>query len=112
MLRCFACCTLFTFAALAADITGKWKAVLRAPDGQTFEARLTLTAEGERLTGTLAGQYGEAQIHDGAVDGDTITFKVVRNERAQQYKGKVTGDTMKLVVRDGEREATITATRE
>ena len=46
------------------------------------------------------------------MDGDTITFKVVQNERVNQYKGEVTGDTMKLVVRDGDREATITATRD
>jgi hypothetical protein len=104
--------TLLTFVAFAADVSGKWKTVLHAPNGQTFEAKLTLKAEGQKLTGTLAGQYGEVQIQDGVVDGDSISFKIVRNQRANEYKGEVKGDTMKLVVKDGEREATITGTRE
>lgn len=105
-------CTLFIFAALAADVSGNWKIVLHAPNGQTLDAKLTLKAEGHKLTGTLTGQAGTAQIQDGTVDGDTITFKIVRNERVNQYKGEAKGDTMTLVVKDGDREFTLTATRE
>jgi hypothetical protein len=112
MLRRLAVCTLFALVALAADVSGNWKLVMRAPNGETIDGRLTLKAEGQMLTGTIAGPKGEAPIQDGRVEGDTITFKIVRNERANQYTGEVKGNTMKLVVKDGDREATITATRE
>jgi hypothetical protein len=77
--------------ALAADIDGKWTAEVEGRRG-TVTQTLTLTADGNTLTGSLEGGRGGAvDISDGKIDGNKVSFKVVRefngNQFAQQYKG-------------------------
>ena len=89
-----------SMAALAADASGTWKASLETPNG-TMENTFTLKVDGDKLTGTVTmGQFGEAPISEGKVDGDTVSFAVVREFNGNQfrinYKGKVSGDEMKL----------------
>ncbi|MGD0102079.1 MAG: hypothetical protein ABSC60_17205, partial [Acidobacteriota bacterium] len=57
--------------------------------------------DGAKLTGTMQGAQGEpAEITEGKVDGDNISFVVVRNmggnEMKITYKGKVSGDEFKF----------------
>jgi hypothetical protein len=103
-------------AALAADVSGKWKATFTSPDGQTRENTLTLQAEGEKLTGTLSSRMGDAKIQDGTVKGDEVAFAVMRNFNGEDvkftYKGKVTGNKMALKVTVGDREFEMSAVRE
>jgi hypothetical protein len=103
-------------ALFAADVSGKWKASFTSPDGQTRENTITLQADGAKLTGTIASQRGEAKIQEGTVNGDEISFVVVRNFNGNDmkfnYKGKVTGNKMTLKVSAGEREFEMTATKE
>jgi len=93
----------------AADVTGKWTFEQQGRNGsQTIT--LDLKAEGNTLTGTVTGGMGRrgggaaepAQISDGKIDGNTVTFKLVRefngNQFVTSYKGTVEGDTMKLDV--------------
>lgn len=113
----FALLTIFAFAASAADVNGKWKAEYQTPDGQTRTSIMTFKVDGDKLTGTVASQRGEAQISDGKVSGDEISFSVVRNfngnEFKMQYKGKVEGNTIKFNVSFGEdRNFEMTAKRE
>jgi hypothetical protein len=86
--------------ALAADVTGVWKANVPGRDGQTMEQTYTLKAEGATLTGKVSGQMGETPITDGKVSGDTITFKVKRefngNTMIMNYEGTVTGNEIKF----------------
>ncbi len=105
---------LLGFAALAADPTGKWKAESPGRDGQTMTTIFTLKAEGETLTGTVAGRGPEIAITNGKISGDEISFSVVRERNGEQfkqnYKGKIVGDELKLVMtmegRDFSREIT------
>jgi hypothetical protein len=65
-----------------------------------------LKADGDKLTGTVAGMRGETEISDGKVDGDNVSFSVVReyngNKMVQNYKGVIEGDTIHFtVVREG-----------
>jgi hypothetical protein len=97
ILALMAVCSL---AALAADASGTWKASLETPNG-TMENTFTLKVDGDKLTGTVTmGQMGEAPISEGKVDGDNVSFAVVRDFNGNQfrinYKGKVSGDEMKL----------------
>jgi hypothetical protein len=67
---------------------------------------ITLKADGDKLSGTVAGGRGETQISDGKIAGDTITFSVVRefngNQMKQNYTGTIEGDTIHFtVVREG-----------
>ncbi|HET8549821.1 MAG TPA: hypothetical protein VFL57_17550 [Bryobacteraceae bacterium] len=101
---------------VGADVSGKWKATFTAPGGETRENIITLQAEGDKLTGTVSGRMGEAKIQDGTVNGDEVTFVVVRSFNGEDvkitYKGKVTGNKMALKVSARDREFDVTATRE
>ena len=78
-------------AALAADINGKWTAEVQGRNG-TVTQTLVLNASGNTLTGTFEGARGGAvDISEGTLDGNKVSFKVVRefngNQFTQQYKG-------------------------
>jgi len=78
--------------ALAADIDGKWTAQFQGRGGNTQTQTLTLKASGSTLTGSMEGGRGGAvDISNGTIDGDNVSFKVVRefngNQFTQQYKG-------------------------
>jgi hypothetical protein len=102
----------------AAEVTGKWKAEFQTPNGDTRTSIFNLKAEGEKLTGTVESPRGSAEIQEGKVSGDAVSFVVIRNfngnEFKMRYSGKVAGDEMKLKVEigDGDRTFEMTAKRE
>ena len=93
----------------AADVTGKWTFEQQGRNGaQTVT--MMLKAEGSNLTGTVdAGRGGPQEIKDGKIEGDNVSFNVVRefngNTMTTKYAGTVSGNEMKLTVerpgRDG-----------
>ena len=91
---------VFAFVAAAADVTGKWTAEIPGRNGNTQNVTFNLKADGSAVTGNMATPRGEAPITDGKVDGDNISFNVVRkvqdNEITMKYKGKVEGDSIKF----------------
>jgi len=86
-------------AAWAAAIDGKWTGQVQGPQG-AMDITIVLKADGEKLTGTLINQLGEAAIKDGSIKGDVVAFKVEREFQGTKftvvYKGKLTGDELKL----------------
>jgi hypothetical protein len=106
---------LFAVTAFAADVNGKWVYEMTTPNGDKRQGTLNLTAEGEKLTGTVSGMRGETPISEGKISGDDISFAVVRSRDGQEfkmlYKGKVVGNELKLTVQFGERSFDITAKR-
>ncbi len=93
-------------AAVAADIDGKWKATMEGPMG-TIEQNFTFKVDGEKVTGTMSDQMlGEQKIADGTLKGDDISFTVTAKsemgEMKLAYKGKVSGDEMKLTMSFGD----------
>jgi hypothetical protein len=101
----FALLCFVAVAAFGADISGKWKSESPGRDGTPMTTNYTFNVEGEKLTGTVSGRQGDTAISDGKVAGDEISFIVVRNfrgeERKIQYKGKVSGDEIKLTITFG-----------
>jgi len=92
---------IFAFAASAADVTGKWTAQVPGRGGNTTENTFVFKVDGAKLTGTMdAGRGGPAEITDGKVSGDDISFTVVRNFGGNDmkfvYKGKVSGSEIKF----------------
>ncbi len=104
-----------TFAASAADISGKWvvdasAAPAGAPaggrgggmGGGTYEFKVA----GSKLTGSITnpgrggGDPTVTQIADGKFSGDTFSFSVTRsfggNDMTTVYNGKVVGDKLEL----------------
>ena len=91
---------VFSLVAAAADVSGTYKAEVPGRNGNTQPLTITLKADGSALTGNLANARGETPITNGKVDGDKVSFDVVRkmqdNEITIKYKGKVDGDSIKF----------------
>ncbi len=102
---------LFLAIASAADINGKWKAEFTTPDGTARTNTFTFKAEGAKLTGTVAGSQDETPIQNGAISGDEISFTADRPFGKFTYKGKVSGNEIKLKVDFNENSFEITAKR-
>src|SRR5688572_1006691 len=87
-------------ASFAADATGVWKAEYQNQNGETRSSTFHLKADGAKLTGKIVSQMGESEIKDGKVEGDNVTFTVVRSFNGQDftinYAGAVSADEMKL----------------
>ena len=103
-----------SLAAFAADVTGKWTFEQAGRNGNTTTVTLNLKSDGSKLTGTVTrpgrgGSPMEAQITDGKIDGNNISFKTSQqmgdNTMTTEYSGTVSGDSISLKVtrpgRDG-----------
>ncbi len=98
--------SLLATLAWAADVTGTWKAQIPGRDGATTETTFTFKVDGATLTGTVTTPRGETAISDGKIDGDNISFLLIRKfqdkEMKMTYKGAVAGNEIKFtVVREG-----------
>ncbi len=91
-----------TVAIWAADPSGKWTAEMQGRNGNAMTVNMNLKADGDKLTGTVSGRGGDTDISEGKVDGDNVTFSVVRefngNKFTQHYAGKVDGDTIHFTI--------------
>src|SRR5215475_9250925 len=91
---------VFTTAAFAADLTGKWSGTITDPGGITHELTFDLKSEGNKLTGTVTGgpPNGEKQrIVNGKVDGDQLSFEIKTQGPQGEtitlpFSGKVSGN--------------------
>ena len=87
---------LFIALAWAADVAGQWKA-----QAQGADITITLKVDGNAVTGTLDNSMaGPTDIKEGKIEGDEISFYVVRkiseNDTKIIWKGKVAGDEIKF----------------
>lgn len=86
-------------SALAADITGTWKASFDTQIGvQNY--MYTFKVEGSKLTGHAKSEYADVDIQEGTIKGDDITFVESFDFQGMPirivYKGKISGDEIKL----------------
>ena len=96
----FALLTVFALTALAADISGNWKATAEGPQGQ-MERTFTFKVDGNKVTGESTSSFtGKSQITDGKIEGDTVTFvltaKLGDQDVKLNYKGKINGNEIKF----------------
>ena len=90
----------------AADsATGTWESTFTTNDGQSIKTVYKLKQDGEKLTGTYKGAFGEGRV-DGTVKGNAINFTVKVNAQGQDvtitYTGTIEGATMKGTVKLGD----------
>ncbi len=88
-------------AARAGDVSGTWKGAFDF-QGSSIPVTIQLKADGSKVTGTIQTGRVEgltttsAEIHDGTVSGDTVSFWVNTDYQGQtyklMYKGKLTAD--------------------
>jgi hypothetical protein len=105
---------LFALTASAADVTGTWKGSMETPNG-AMENTFVFKADGEKLTGTISmGQFGDSEISEGKLDGENLTFAVVRNFNGNEfklaYKGKLKDNQIVLTVTIPGRDVTFDMT--
>jgi hypothetical protein len=106
-------------AAHAADVSGTWKGAFDY-EGSNVALTFHLTIAGGVVTGTVEGlPTTPAEIHDGKVDGDTVTFWVSTDYQGQtyklEYKGRISagGDQIAFTfgTEDGGWNAQLTAAK-
>ncbi len=68
----------------------------------TVETVFSFKVNGTELTGTVANVQGETSIREGRINGDEISFVVIRsvggNERKLAYKGQVSLDEIRFTL--------------
>jgi hypothetical protein len=83
-------------SAEPAKVAGKWNVTMEL-QSITGHPVVTLKQDGEKITGTYEGRYGESQL-TGTVKEKDITFTVMFVAEGMQtqgvFAGKVDGDTM------------------
>ena len=94
---CQSYCTAYLWI-VPAKVEGKWK----LPDGE-----LALKQTFQKVNGALEGSGKNAQVSNGNVKADQITFTL----GGAQYSAKVNGDTMTGTIKTGANSREFTATR-
>ena len=77
-------------------VDGTWILTLNTPMGER-DANLSLTSAGSTLTGTQAAEGNSAEIFDGSVDGDDVSWKVSITSPMPltlEFTGKIAGDSI------------------
>jgi hypothetical protein len=81
-------------SAAAVDLTGQWKGEWDF-NGNQMQAVFDLKTSGSTVSGTVNMGLGPTEIHDGKVEGDSVSFWINSEYQGQtytlQYKGKVAG---------------------
>ncbi len=79
------------------DVTGTWELTSESPRG-TQTSTITFEQEGPALSGTIETRMGSMPFEGGSVEGNTITFEIVRSmgERTMEMAliVQVAGDTI------------------
>lgn len=85
------------------NVDGVWNTVANTPMGPQ-SATVTLATDGDTLTGNMSGSQGTIDIEDGAVDGDSLSWKAnITSPMAMtlEFSATVKGDEISGNVRLG-----------
>ena len=77
-------------------VDGTWNMTMSTPMGER-KAQLTVKSSGSTLTGTQSGEQGSAEIADGKVDGNKVSWKVSIQQPMPltlEFTGAVDGNNM------------------
>jgi hypothetical protein len=80
-------------AADKVDLTGTWNLDVKLDSGDTGSPIFTLKQNGDKLTGTYKGYFGEAPV-TGSVKGNEFEMKYTLGGVTVVYKGKSDGNKM------------------
>jgi len=91
-----------TICAMAADVSGNWKATAEGPNG-SLERTFVFKVDGNKLTGETTSQLlGKSIINDGKVEGDNLSFTITAKFQDMEvkltYKGKVSANGNELTL--------------
>jgi hypothetical protein len=83
--------------AYAADVTGKWAGAVDTPNGP-IELTYDFKASGETLTGTVTSAMGTAELLNGKVAGDTLTYEIQIDSGKITHSAKVNAEGTEIAV--------------
>jgi hypothetical protein len=100
---------MFPISAMAADVTGTWKAEIETQVGK-FKYTYILKQDGAKVTGKiqseLEGEKRESTVIEGKITDDIIEFTEMMNFQGNDlkitYKGKITADGINFTRQVGE----------
>lgn len=102
MIRTLKVAGIFLFVAAvlaAADVNGKWTGSVDTPDG-AVPLTFNLTAKGASLSGTVTGAGPSADINEGKIEGEVVTFSFVTQYHGDPLKllckAQVTSEGLKI----------------
>jgi hypothetical protein len=90
---------LTALPTLAANVTGKWTAQDKDPNGNPSTITYVFKQEGTQLTGTVSIPDQTADISSGKVDGDKISFVVAFSFDTITHTGVLNGDEITMTVK-------------
>jgi len=107
MIRVLAAVLMVAAAAQESSPAGKWKWSVER-NGETFESKLELKLDGDKLTGTFTGRDGkETPIAEASFKDGEVKFQISRDRNGEtvtiKYSGKVAGDTITGKAENGDR---------
>lgn len=85
-------CSFAICLAAFADLTGKWKGVLKFNDVEV-PLNYTFKVDGETLTGSIGSEQGEFPISEGKIKGSDFSFSLDFNGTKLPHTGKYYGDS-------------------
>jgi autotransporter translocation and assembly factor TamB len=98
LLTAFFAVSILTATAFAADLTGNWKWTSVTKANGAAEVTAALVQKDGKLTGTVTGRQGPADITDATVNGNQVAFAVIRTSGEVtvtfKYTGQLNGDTI------------------
>jgi len=100
---------VFPMSARAADVGGKWSAEFNTPVG-VQKYTYDLKVAGATLTGSATfermGEKGQAELKEGKVDGDKVSFVEMLDFQGNairiEYTGVLAGDEIKFTRKVGD----------
>ncbi len=98
---------LLMAAAQDASVAGNWKWSVER-NGETFETKLALKLDGDKLTGNITGRDGkETPIAEASFKDGEVKFQITRERDGQsftvKYSGKLEGDKITDKSENGDR---------
>jgi hypothetical protein len=86
------CSALICFAAFA-ELSGKWKGILKMSDGNELPLTYVFKVDGEKLSGSVISERGEIPLTDGKITGNDFKFNIAINDNVIANTGKYYGDS-------------------
>lgn len=83
---------------VAHDLTGEWRSTIKRQDSTPLESTLLFRQADELLTGLNRNRGGEMEIQDAKIEGDQVTFRILRERDGRtitsKYSGKISDGTI------------------
>jgi len=96
MTTALVCCFMICLAAIA-DLNGKWRGSVTAPDGSEIQLTYNFKVDGDKLTGSAESDGREVKIDSGIVKGNDLKFSVTNTEGIViPHEGKYYDDSVSM----------------